>query len=106
VGIAVLSTYMTRSMLRHRQLLANHIDAFDRGARGTVERLTEAWTLHGADPTEALGRARASVAALVAQQAQLLAFLDAFRLLAAIFLLMMPLVLVLRRPRASPRIDA
>jgi DHA2 family multidrug resistance protein len=100
VGIAVLSTYMTRSMLRHRQLLANHFDAYDRGARAAIERMTEAWTLHGAGPVEALGRARASVAALIAQQAQLLAFLDAFRLLSLVFLLMTPLVFILRRPRA------
>jgi DHA2 family multidrug resistance protein len=99
IGIAVLSTYMTRNLIRHRQILAEHLDAYDRGARATLERLGEAWTRHGADPIEALGRARASLAGLVTQQAQLLSYLDAFRLLSLVFLLMTPLVLLLRRPR-------
>jgi hypothetical protein len=44
-------------------------------------------------------RAGASVAGLIARQAQLLSYLDAFMLLAWAYLLMMPLVFVLRRPR-------
>ena len=53
-------------------------------------------------------RAGASVAGLIGRQAQLLAYLDAFELLAVVYLLMMPLVFVLRwrripmGPRPAP----
>jgi DHA2 family multidrug resistance protein len=99
IGIAVLSTVMARSAIRHRQLLADHFDAYDRTSRAMLERLAERWSLQGADPVEAMTRAVATVASVIARQAQLLSYLDAFRLLALVYLLMTPLVFVLRRPR-------
>jgi DHA2 family multidrug resistance protein len=101
IGIAVLSTFMARGVIRHRAMLTEHFDEYDRVSRGVLERMTEQWVHHGADPVEAMTRAGASVAATIARQAQLLSYLDAFELLALVYLLMMPLVFVLRRPRLA-----
>jgi DHA2 family multidrug resistance protein len=99
IGIAVLSTFMARSAIRHRAILAERFDEYDRQSRALLERMAESWSRHGADPVEAVMRAGASAAATITRQAQLLAYLDAFELLALVYLLMMPLVFVLRRPR-------
>jgi DHA2 family multidrug resistance protein len=99
IGIAVLSTFMARSAIRHRAILAEHFDEYDRMSRSLLERMTERWAQHGADPVEAMMRAGATVAGTIARQAQLLSYLDAFELLAWVYLLMTPLVFVLRRPR-------
>ncbi len=104
MGIAIVSTYLTRSATRHRQLLANHFDLYDPASRATLERLGEAWTRHGADPVDAATRAKTSVAALIAEQAELLSFLDAFQMLGYLFVGMLPLVVLMRRrpgPSAS-----
>jgi DHA2 family multidrug resistance protein len=98
IGIAVLSTFMARSAIRHRQILADHFDEYDRVSRSLLERMGETWARHGADPVEAMTRAGASVVATITKQAQLLSYLDAFELLALVYLLMTPLVFVLRRP--------
>lgn len=97
IGIAAVSTYLTRSAIRHRQLLSNHFDPYDRTSRSLLERLTEAWREQGADPVEAVLRAHGSIAGLIGEQARFLAFLDAFRLMAVIFLAMVPLIFLMRR---------
>ncbi len=99
IGIAVVSTFMARSAIRHREILAGHFDQYDRVSRSMLERMSEQWARHGADPVEAMARAGASIAGTIARQAQLLAYLDAFELLALVYLLMTPLVFVLRRPQ-------
>jgi DHA2 family multidrug resistance protein len=96
IGIAVLSTFMARSAIRHREILAGHFDEYDRTTRSLLERMSERWAQHGADPVEAMTRAGASIAGTIGRQAQLLSYLDAFQLLAVVYLLMTPLVFVLR----------
>ena len=102
IGIAVLSTFMARGAIRHREILGAHFDEYDRTSRNMLDGMAERWAEHGADPVEAMMRAGASVARLIGRQAQLLSYLDAFQLLAWAYLLMMPLVFVLRRPRMPP----
>ena len=96
IGIAVLSTFMARSAIKHREILGGHFDEYDRYSRNMLDQMAARWAAHGADPVEAMMRAGASVAGLIGRQAQLLAYLDAFELLAVVYLLMMPLVFVLR----------
>ena len=54
---------------------------------------------HGADAVTALHQAQATIYGMMGAQAQLLAFLDDFRVLAGIFLALAPFVFVMRRPR-------
>jgi MFS transporter, DHA2 family, multidrug resistance protein len=99
IGIAVLSTFMARSAYRHHELLAAHFDRYDRSSRAMLDRFAERWIQQGADPVEAMTRAGASVAGIIGRQAQLLSYLDAFQLLGIVYLLMLPLVFVLRFKR-------
>ena len=101
MGIAIVSTYLTRSAIRHQQIVANHFDPYDPASRATLERLAEAWTRHGADPVDAATRAKTSVATLIGEQAQLLSFLDAFQLLGYMFAFMIPLLFVMRRAKKA-----
>jgi MFS transporter, DHA2 family, multidrug resistance protein len=102
IGIAVLSTVMARNAYRHRELLASHFDLYDRTSRLMLDRLSERWMQHGADPVEAMSRAGASIAGIIGRQAQLLSYLDAFQLLGWVYLAMMPLVFILRHRRHAP----
>jgi hypothetical protein len=58
----------------------------------------------GSDWNTATSQAYGVLNGMIHQQAAMLAFIDIVRLLAAIFILIIPLVLIMRRPRgtASP----
>ena len=53
----------------------------------------------GADLATATDRANAMAFGLIARQASMLAFVGVFRLLSLIFVLMLPLLLLMRTPR-------
>ena len=56
----------------------------------------------GSDPVTAASQAHAAAAGLVARQATMMSFVSVFRLLGLTFLLMLPLLLVMRAPRRPP----
>ena len=53
----------------------------------------------GADPVTATQRAYAALFGMVQRQASMVSFVELFRLLGMIFLLLLPLVLLMKRPR-------
>ncbi len=93
VGISLVSSYFARSAQRHWELLRGEVNPY-RGAVADYLR-----PLHLA-PDSALGARM--LAKTVAEQAQLAAYVDAFWLVAASFVAMVPLLLVIRRARSAP----
>ncbi len=63
-----------------------------------VKGLETAMVAHGSDPTTATHQAYGAIWGMVQQQASMQAFVDTFRALSAVFLLMLPLLLVMKRP--------
>jgi DHA2 family multidrug resistance protein len=55
----------------------------------------------GADLATATAQARAAVWGIVQRQAAMLSFTDVFRLLAGLFLALLPLLLLMKNPRAG-----
>jgi len=51
------------------------------------------------DATTAANQAYAAMFGLVERQAAMLSYVDAFRLLAAMFILVLPLILIMRKPK-------
>jgi DHA2 family multidrug resistance protein len=62
-----------------------------RGARGAL-------MAGGADPASAAQQAYGAVFGTVERQATMVAFLDTFRMMALIFLVLLPFLLLMRRP--------
>ena len=55
----------------------------------------------GVDPVTATARAYATVAGMVQRQAAMLSFVEVFRLLGVVFLCLLPLILLMRRPQSQ-----
>lgn len=53
----------------------------------------------GSDAADAARQAYAAMFGMVERQAAMLSFVDTFRLMGVIFLLMLPLLFLMRRPR-------
>jgi len=57
----------------------------------------------GSDPTAALRRAYGAIWGIVQRQAAVVSFVDTFLVLSVVFLLMLPLLLVMKKPRYQTR---
>jgi DHA2 family multidrug resistance protein len=102
VGIAIISTQLARGQIRHAQLLAERASELEPWVAARLDTIGEplGWPLEvtiGGFAT-AGETARLAAGRVLGQQAGMLAFLDSFRFLGWVFVAMLPLVLLLRRP--------
>ncbi len=102
VGISVMVTLLSRFGQVHQTTLVGHVSLLSPQYRGAVASLAATMGRHGADTVTALQRAQGTIAGMVQSQAALLAFLDDFRLLAGLFVVLAPVVFLMRRPAPHP----
>jgi DHA2 family multidrug resistance protein len=98
VGIAVTGTLLTR----HRQVagavLGEHVTASDPLSQAMLQQAIASFMAAGADVVTATQRAYLVMQSMIMRQAAMVSFLGIFRLLGVIFLVMLPLVLLMKRP--------
>jgi DHA2 family multidrug resistance protein len=103
IGISMVTTLLARHAQIHQAILAQNVSPYDAEA---VERLRQLQDYFASrvGPQAAESAAQAAVYATVVRQAMLLAFVDNFRLMAAVTLCCVPIVWLLRR--TSPSAEA
>ena len=77
------------------------MNAYSPAAQRALDAARGGFIASGADPSTATQRAYAALFGMVQQQAAMVSFVELFRLLGMIFLLLLPLVLLMRRPRGG-----
>jgi DHA2 family multidrug resistance protein len=102
MGIAVLVMLNERYQQKYISVMGAHINAFDPSSQQWFGALRGIFLGAGSGPGLADSRAHAVLFGMVQQQAAMRAFIDLFMLLTVLFLLMIPLVLFMKRPRGSP----
>jgi DHA2 family multidrug resistance protein len=106
VGVSLATTLIARREQFHQNMLAGDATPFRHPYAAFIARLQDVY-LHGAaNAADALHMAQAKVYALVQQQAALLSFNDAFRVMAMILVVLVPLPLLLRRAPRGGRLGA
>jgi DHA2 family multidrug resistance protein len=100
VGVALSTSLLARRQQQHAALLASHVSLYDPATRERLAQMAGRFAAAGADPATAAQRAAGALAGLVRQQAAMLSFIDVFRLLGVVFVLMVPLVFLMRPPRS------
>lgn len=98
VGIAVTGTLLARKQHAFAAVLGEHVTPYSEVARRTFENLRGSLLASGVDPVTATQKAYATMAGLIQRQAAMVSFVELFRLLGAVFLVLLPLVLLMRRP--------
>ena len=95
VGIAFINTYMDHRSAGHRLNLVSQISPGDPATGGLgSHQITQGMLAHGDTSWEAPHRALAVLEAAVQRQANLLSYLDAYRLVALIAVCCLPLILL------------
>jgi MFS transporter, DHA2 family, multidrug resistance protein len=101
VGIAVTGTLLARNQQAYVNILGANVDPYSAASTRAFEAARAAFIAAGADVTTATQRAYASLFGAVQQQAYMVSFVLVFRLLGVIFLLLIPLILLMKRPRGG-----
>jgi DHA2 family multidrug resistance protein len=101
LGIAVSTTLLARWQQEHTSVLGSHVDAYSPHVRLFLEQMKSAFLARGADAVTAAQQAQAAISGMVARQAAMLSFSDVFRLLAFLFVALLPLILLMSSPRAG-----
>ena len=95
-GIAVMTTFLTRRTQLHQNHLIANITAGSLETRALLEGMRANFFLHGADAVTASRKAVGAIYGLVQKQAGMLAFVEAFWIMAVLFLLMLPFLVLLQ----------
>ena len=101
VGIAVTGSLLARQAAGLHQRARRSRDAYSPEAQHALESARQGFIASGSDPVTATQRAYAATFGMVQQHAAMLSFVDVFRLLGVIFLCLLPLVLLMKRPRTT-----
>jgi MFS transporter, DHA2 family, multidrug resistance protein len=101
IGIATTGSLLARKQQEYVNVMGAHVTPFSDTARNALEAARQGFLAAGADAATATQRAYAAVFGTVQRHATMVAFVDLFRLLGVIFLLLLPLVLLMRRPRSK-----
>jgi DHA2 family multidrug resistance protein len=98
-GIAAVTTIIARHSQTHINILGGHITPYSQGTRQALQGAQGMFGSGGSPPTQAGQQGLGAIWGMVQQQAAMLSFIDAFRLLGIIFLFMLPLIFLMKRPK-------
>ncbi len=101
IGIAVTGSLLSRKEQAFTNIYGANVDAYSPSSQSMFESMRAGFMAAGADITTATERAYASLFGTVQQQAAMASFVQVFRLLGIIFLVLLPLILLMRRPRSG-----
>jgi len=101
LGIALMATLLVHYTQESRAVLATHVSWYDFATRARLDQLVHAFVGRGADALTAQSRALAVLQGQLMQQASILAFSRLYLLSGLVLVVSMPLLLLLRKPRAG-----
>jgi MFS transporter, DHA2 family, multidrug resistance protein len=101
IGIATITTMLSRRAQVHQQQLVSHLTPFDPAYRQSLAGAAQVLTAHGSSPPDAAAGAHGLIYGSMLRQAHMLAFIDAFWVMAVLFLLVIPLMFLIRKTESA-----
>jgi len=98
-GIASATTYLFRRQQFHISVLGAHVSALNPQTQLRLQGMQQAMMARGADPQLALRRSYGAIWGMVLRQASMISFVDTFLAMAVVFLLVLPLLLIMKKPK-------
>jgi DHA2 family multidrug resistance protein len=101
VGIAVTGTILARQRQTIGTMLGENVTIYDPQTQTMFEQIRAAMIAAGVDMVTATQRAYAVLHGMLLQQASMVSFVMLFRLLGIIFVALLPLIFVMKRPKTG-----
>jgi MFS transporter, DHA2 family, multidrug resistance protein len=98
VGIAITGTMLARASKSTTAIIGSNVTPYDSMTQMMLAQMKGAFMAAGADASTATARAYAAMAGLLQRQATMVAFVYIFQTLGIIFIALVPLVLLMKRP--------
>ncbi len=98
-GIALATTMLARSQQTSFSRLGENVTDLDPNTVSMLEQMRQGFMARGADAATALSQAYAALGGVVQREAAMLSFIHVFQVLAIIFVAVLPLLFLMRRPR-------
>jgi len=98
-GIATVTTMLARRSQFHQSVLVSHLTPYDGAWRNAINGTAQMIHARGASMADATMQAHGMIYGSVLQQSSMLAFDDAFSVMAVLFLMIVPLMLFMKRSR-------
>jgi DHA2 family multidrug resistance protein len=106
IGIAGTATMLARRSQSTAAILGDNVNAYNPAARSMLAGTRDSFIKAGSDPVTATSRAYAAVSGMVHRQATMVAFVVIFTLLGIIFIALIPLVFLMKRPSGKAPVAA
>jgi len=97
-GIAAATTFLFRRQQFHTARLGEHVDIVNTQVQSWLNSAQAAMVMRGVDPVSAGRRGYGALWGALQRQSSMLAFIDTFRGMAIVFLLVLPFLLIMKRP--------
>jgi DHA2 family multidrug resistance protein len=97
-GIALATTLLARRQQYHQSVLVEHVTPWSSAYDATILATQQAFRAANASAADALQHAQALLYATVQKQATMLSFIDSFWVMAVLFIALVPLVFLMRKP--------
>jgi DHA2 family multidrug resistance protein len=106
IGIAMTGTMLARRQQAVTTLLGANVTAYDATTRAMFEQTRAGFMAAGADPVTATNRTYGALFGMVQRQASMVSFVSIFQILGILFFLLIPLVLIMKRPKQGGEVTA
>jgi DHA2 family multidrug resistance protein len=106
IGIAATGTMLARNSQSTTALLGANVTSYDPASQSMLYQFRAAFMAAGADAVTASNRAYAAMFGLVQRQATMVSFVGIFQLMGIVFIALIPLVLLMKRPKARGAVTA
>lgn len=105
IGIGAISAALSRSSQTNQNLLVSQLTPYREPYNAAVSGLADRFADTGIDTSGAEHLAQAVVAGLLDEQARMIAYIQQFQFLAVAFLLLIPIVILMRKPRSTGHVE-
>jgi DHA2 family multidrug resistance protein len=96
-GIAATTTMLARRAQYHQSVLVSHLTPYDPAYRDALAKTTIMLQARGASGTDAAAQAQGLMYGTLLKQSSMLAFADAFWVMGMLFLVIIPLMFLIRK---------
>jgi len=98
VGIATVTTMLERHTQSHQARMAEHISVFSPAYRNMLNGTQAKLIAAGSTLSHATAQAQEMIYGTLQRQAMMLAFIDNFKMLGVVFFIILPVLLLLKKP--------
>jgi DHA2 family multidrug resistance protein len=98
-GIAAATTFLFRRQQFHTQRLGEHVSNWSAQTQAFMHNTQAGMMARSGDPVASYKLAYVAAWGTVQRQSAMLAFIDTFRAMAIVFLLVLPFLLIMQRPK-------